>query len=83
MHHTIWGWNDKDLDDDLFVDVDPINYEACLDTFQRRFMWKGAGNLIEYTYPLLLLGVMGDFHYLLQTVPNLVKAQYEGFPLLL
>ena len=28
MHHTIWGWNDKDLDDDLFVDVDPINYEA-------------------------------------------------------
>ena len=29
MHHTIWGWNDKDLDDDLFVDVDPINYEAC------------------------------------------------------
>ena len=30
MHHTIWGWNDKDLDDDLFVDVDPINYEAWL-----------------------------------------------------
>ena len=28
MHHTIWGWNDKDLDDDLFVDVHPINYEA-------------------------------------------------------
>ena len=34
-----------------------------LDTFQRRIMWKGAGNLIKYTYPLLLLGVMGDFHY--------------------
>ena len=30
MHHTIWGWNDKDLDDDLFVDVDPMNYEVCI-----------------------------------------------------
>ena len=42
MHHTIWGWNDRDLDDDLFVDVDPINYEAwhsckeCNETFQHK-----------------------------------------------
>ena len=29
MQHTIWGRNGKKLEDDLFVDVDPINYEVC------------------------------------------------------
>ena len=29
IQHTIWGRNDKKLEDDLFVDVDPINYEVC------------------------------------------------------
>ena len=28
MQHTIWGRNGKKLEDDLFVDVDPINYEV-------------------------------------------------------
>ena len=30
MQHTIWGRNGKKLEDDLFVDVDPINYEPCI-----------------------------------------------------
>ena len=29
IQHTIWGRNGKKLEDDLFVDVDPINYEVC------------------------------------------------------
>ena len=28
IQHTILGWNDKELDDDLFVYVFPINYES-------------------------------------------------------
>ena len=28
MQHTIWGGNDKELEDDLFVDVNPMNYEV-------------------------------------------------------
>ena len=28
MQHTIWGRNGKKLEDDLFVDVDPMNYEV-------------------------------------------------------
>ena len=28
IQHTIWGRNDKKLEDDLFVDVDPINYKV-------------------------------------------------------
>ena len=29
IQHTILGWNDKELDDDLFVFVFPIDYESC------------------------------------------------------
>ena len=29
IQHSILGWNDKKLDDDLFVYVFPINYESC------------------------------------------------------
>ena len=29
MQHTIWDRNDKKLEDDLFVDVDPMNYKVC------------------------------------------------------
>ena len=29
IQHTIWGRNGKKLEDDLFVDVDPMNYEVC------------------------------------------------------
>ena len=28
MELTIWGQNGKELEDDLFVDVKPINYEV-------------------------------------------------------
>ena len=28
IQDTIWGRNGKKLEDDLFVDVDPINYEV-------------------------------------------------------
>ena len=27
MHHTIWGGNNKELEDDIVVDVNPRNYE--------------------------------------------------------
>ena len=30
MQHTIWGGNDKELEDDLFVDLNPMNYEVCV-----------------------------------------------------
>ena len=30
IKHSILGWNDKKLDDDLFVYVFPIDYESCL-----------------------------------------------------
>ena len=30
IQHTILGWNDKELDDDLFVYVYPIHYESCI-----------------------------------------------------
>ena len=29
IQHTILGWNDKELDDDLFVYVYPIHYKSC------------------------------------------------------
>ena len=29
IQHTILGWNDKELGDDLFVYVFPIDYESC------------------------------------------------------
>ena len=29
IQHTIWGRNGKKLEDDLFVDVDPMNYKVC------------------------------------------------------
>ena len=29
IQHTIRGRNGKELEDDLFVDVDPMNYEVC------------------------------------------------------
>ena len=29
IQHTILGWYDKELDDDLFVYVFPIDYETC------------------------------------------------------
>ena len=29
IQHTILRWNDKELDDGLFVNVFPINYELC------------------------------------------------------
>ena len=28
IQDTIWGRNGKKLEDDLFVDVDPMNYEV-------------------------------------------------------
>ena len=37
MQHTIWGRNGKKLEDDLFVDVDPINYEVCYVKDVRKF----------------------------------------------
>ena len=30
IQHTILGWNVKELDDGLFVYVNPIHYESCL-----------------------------------------------------
>ena len=30
VQHTIWGRNGKTLEDDLFVGVDPMNYEVCI-----------------------------------------------------
>ena len=30
IQHTILRWNDKELDDGLFVNVFPINYELCV-----------------------------------------------------
>ena len=30
IQHTILRWNDKELDDGLFVNVFPIDYELCL-----------------------------------------------------
>ena len=29
IQHTILRWNEKELDDGLFVNVFPINYESC------------------------------------------------------
>ena len=29
IQHTILGWNVKELDDGLFVYVNPIHYESC------------------------------------------------------
>ena len=34
MHHTIWGWNDKELEDDIVVDVNPRNYEPWFGCFK-------------------------------------------------
>ena len=33
IQHTIWGRNGKKLEDDLFVDVDPMNYEVWVRYF--------------------------------------------------
>ena len=39
IQHTIWGHNGKKLEDDLFVDVDPMNYKVCgnLSEFEQLF----------------------------------------------
>ena len=32
MQHSIWGRNCKKSEHDLYVDVDPMNYEMCTDS---------------------------------------------------
>ena len=49
MHHTIWGRNGKELDDDLFRDVNPMNYEVCV------FYEKIASTVDALSHSLIIL----------------------------
>ena len=45
MQHTIWGQNGKKLEDDLFVDVDPMNYEVCKNYMIKALKWIKPGSV--------------------------------------
>ena len=54
MKDTIWGWNDEDLDDDIVVDVNPIDNKPCFSLFLSLGFVPSWPNVPHWHYSLFL-----------------------------